>query len=138
MELEVGLISIHEAIEPGQELLGAVVGVQNDGDAVGRGNAADVVGSGNTTSNGGSLALVAHTLTGEVSGTTLGKLQDDGGLGIAGSLEGGNNGGGRGDVLVQVRKCFLGGIVGIDIQWREWRSCSPERTRRDGGHRHRR
>jgi hypothetical protein len=60
------------------------------------------VGSGDTTSNGGGLALVAHTLTGEVSGTTLRKLQDDGGLGIAGSLEGGNNGRGGSDVLVQV------------------------------------
>lgn len=138
VELEVGLISIHEAIEPRKELLGAVVGVQDNGDTVGGGNAANVVGSGNTTSNGGSLAIVAHTLTGEVSGTTLRKLQDDGGLGIAGSLEGGNNGGGRGDVLVQVSKYFVKGSFGKDIQWRERQSCAPERTRRDGGHRHRR
>lgn len=138
VELEVGLISIHEAIEPRQELLGAVVGVQNDGDAVGGSNAANVVGSGNTTSNGGGLAIVAHTLTGEVSGTTLRKLQDDGGLGIAGSLEGGNNGGGRGDVLAPISECLVEEIVEVDIQWREWQSSSPERTRRDGGHRRRR
>lgn len=38
-------------------------------------------------------------LSGEVCGTTLGHLQDDWGLSIASSLEGGNDGGGGGDVL---------------------------------------
>ena len=56
-----------------------MVGVKDDGDTVDGSHAADVVGSSNGTSNGGSLAVVANTLTGEVSGTTLGHLQDDGG-----------------------------------------------------------
>lgn len=38
-------------------------------------------------------------LSGEVSGTTLGHLQDDGGLGIASGLKRSNDGGGGGDVL---------------------------------------
>lgn len=63
VELEVALILIEETIKPGKELLGAVVGVEDDGDAVGGSNAADVVGSGNTTGNGGLLTIVADTLS---------------------------------------------------------------------------
>jgi hypothetical protein len=62
VELEVALILIEEAIEPREELLGAVVGVKNNGDTVGGSNAADVVGSSDTTGNGGLLAVVADTL----------------------------------------------------------------------------
>ena len=62
MELEVALILVEETIEPGEELLGAVVGVEDDGDTVGGSNAADVVGSGDTTGNGSLLAVVADTL----------------------------------------------------------------------------
>lgn len=100
--LEVALVLVEHAIEPGQELLGAVVGVENDGDAVDGGNAADVVGSGNGAGNGGSLAVIAHALTGEESGTTLGDLQNDGAVLVAGSLEGGDRGGRGGDVLSRV------------------------------------
>jgi hypothetical protein len=60
--LEVALILIEEAVEPGEELLGAVVGVEDDRDAVGGGNAADEVSSGDTTGNGSGLAVVADTL----------------------------------------------------------------------------
>lgn len=45
------------------------------------------------------LGIVASYLASKVGSATLGHLEDDGGLGIAGSLEGGNDGGGRGDVL---------------------------------------
>lgn len=107
VELEVALVLIEHAVEPGQELLGAVVGVENDGDAVDGGNAADVVGSGNGASNGGRLAVVAHTLTGEESGTTLGDLQNDGALLVAGSLEGGDRGGRGGDVLPESARSYL-------------------------------
>jgi hypothetical protein len=96
--LKVGLIGIEHAIEPRQKLLGAVVGVQDDGDTVGGSDRADVVGSRNGTSNRSSLVSVAHTLAGEVSGTTLGHLDDDGGLGITSSLQRSNDGGGRSDV----------------------------------------
>lgn len=98
VELEVGLISIEETVQPREELLGAVVGVEDDGDTVGGGDAADVVGSGDTTSDRGVLAIVGDTLTGEVSGTTVGDLEDDGGLGVTGSLEGRDDDRGRSDV----------------------------------------
>jgi len=39
-------------------------------------------------------------LSSEVGGTTLGHLQDDGGLLIPCSLEGGNNSGGGSDILL--------------------------------------
>lgn len=44
-------------------------------------------------------ALIGTYLSGEVGGTTLGHLQDDGRLGIARSLERGNDSRRRGDVL---------------------------------------
>lgn len=62
VELEVGLIRVEKTVQPGEELLGAVVGVKDDGDTVDGGNAADEVGSGDTTGNGGGLAVVADTL----------------------------------------------------------------------------
>ena len=62
VELEVALVLIEHTVEPGQELLGAVVGVEDDGDTVGGGNATDVVGSGNSAGNGGLLAVIADTL----------------------------------------------------------------------------
>lgn len=99
VELEVALILIEETVEPGEKLLGAVVGVEDDGDTVGGGDAADVVGSGDTTGDGGVLAVVADTLTGEVGSTTVGDLEDDGGLVVTGGLEGRDDDGRRGDVL---------------------------------------
>lgn len=99
VELEVALILVHHAVEPGEELLGAVVGVEDNGNAVGRGNGADVVSSGDGTGNGGGLAVIADTLTSEVGCTTLGDLQADGGLLVASGLEGSDDGGGGGDIL---------------------------------------
>jgi len=87
------------------------------------------VSTGNGTGNGSLLVTVGNTLTrcqnrgiseasdhhahlsGEVSGTTLGHLENDGGLLVAGSLEGSNNGGGRGDVLVVDRQQALEAMV---------------------------
>lgn len=56
------------------------------------------MGSCNGTSNGSLLVLVSNTLAGEVCGTTLGHLQDERRLRIAGSLERGDYGGGGGNV----------------------------------------
>lgn len=98
MELEVGLVSIEETVQPREELLGAVVGVEDDGDTVAGSDATDVVGGGDTASDGGVLAVVGDTLTGEVSGTTVGDLEDDGGFGVTGSLEGRDDDRGRSDV----------------------------------------
>ena len=67
--LEVGLVSVEHAVQPGQELLGAVVGVQDDGDAVCGSDGTDVVSGGNSAGNGGLLVLVVDALTGEVGGT---------------------------------------------------------------------
>jgi len=100
VQLEVSLIGIEHTVQPREELLGAVVGVKDDGDTVGGSHATDVVGSGNGTSNGGLLALIAHTLTSEESSTTLGDLQNNGALLVTGSLEGSDNSGRGGDVLV--------------------------------------
>lgn len=60
------------------------------------------------------LVLGSLYLSGEVCGTTLGHLQDDWGLCVAGRLEGSNDGGGGGDVL-SVLVCILL-IVAIAVQ----------------------
>lgn len=44
--------------------------------------------------------MIDSYLSGEICGTTLGHLEDDWGLSIASSLEGCNDGGRRGDVLM--------------------------------------
>lgn len=102
VELEVFLVGVEQTIQPGEKLLGAVVGVQNDGDTIGRSDAADVVGGGNTTGDGGALAIVGQTLTGEVGGTTVGDLEDDRAFLVAGGLERRDDDGRRGDVLSTV------------------------------------
>jgi hypothetical protein len=56
------------------------------------------VGSCDSSGDGSLLVLVVDTLSGEESGTTLRSLEDDGRLGVAGSLERRNYGGGRCDV----------------------------------------
>jgi hypothetical protein len=111
VDLEVLLVGVNHAIEPGKELLGAVVGVKDHGDAVGRGDGTDVVGTSNGTGNGGLLVGVGDALTGEVGGTAVGHLEDDGRLGIAGSLERGDNGGGRGHVDGRNGKLLLLGVL---------------------------
>jgi hypothetical protein len=106
VQLEVSLIGIEHTIEPREELLGAVIGVKDDGDVVGSRDATDVVGSGNGTGNGGLLAVVAHTLTSEESGTTLGDLQNNGAVLVTSSLEGRDNSGRGGDVLEGISTKF--------------------------------
>ena len=98
--LEVGLVGIEHSIEPRQELLGAVVRVENDGDSVGGSDSSDESGSGNGTSNRGLLlvGVVLDTLSGPKGSTSLGDLEDNRGLGVTSSLERSVGGGGRGDV----------------------------------------
>ena len=91
---EVVLVGVEQTVEPWQKRLGAVVGVQDDGDAVCGSNGSDVLCCCDATGNGGSLVLVVNALTGEVGGTTLRDLQDDWSLRVAGSLERCNDGGG--------------------------------------------
>lgn len=69
-----------------------MVGVEDDGDAVEGSHGADEVGAGNGASNGRLLLLsrVGDALAGEEGSTALRGLDDDGRLGVAGSLERGN------------------------------------------------
>jgi hypothetical protein len=84
--LEVGLIGIEHAVQPWQKLLGAVVGVEDNGDAVDGCNGADVVCGSDGSGNGSLLVLVVNALTGEVCGTTCDALAfESRGIGIIGS-----------------------------------------------------
>lgn len=60
--LEVSLISLEETIQPWEELLGTVIGVENDWNAVCWGNGANVLSTGNTSSDGSLLLVVGNTL----------------------------------------------------------------------------
>lgn len=62
----------------------------------------------------GSLTLlsgVLDALAGEVGSTTLGSLEDDGSLLVAGSLEGSDGSGGRGDVASGNGKALLASVL---------------------------
>ncbi len=85
-------VKTYHTVQPRQKLLSAVVGVEDNGDAVCGRNGADVVGTSNGSLDGSALVLVVDTLTSEVCGSSLGHLEDDGRLGIAGCLEGCNDG----------------------------------------------
>lgn len=99
MLLVVGLIGLEHTVKPWEELLGAVVGVENDRDTVSGGNGSDEVGSCSSSGNGSLLISVGETLSTEESGTTLGDLKDDRRLDVSGSLEDGVNDGRGGNVL---------------------------------------
>lgn len=111
MGLEVALVLVEQAVQPWQQLLGAVVGVEDDGDAVGWGNAADVVGAGNGTGDGSLLVSVGDALSRHISilivpaqpwksverllsylsskvgSAALGELEDDGAVLFAGGFQ---------------------------------------------------
>lgn len=86
------LTLINHAIEPRKELLGAVVGVEDDGDAIDGSDGADEVGSSNGTSNGSLLLVggVGDALASKEGSTTLRSLEDDGSLALLGGLESGD------------------------------------------------
>lgn len=69
-----------------------MVGVEDDGDAIEGSHGTDEVGGGDGAGHGSLLLLgrVGEALAGEEGGTALGSLEDDGRLGIAGGLEGGD------------------------------------------------
>ena len=96
--------------------------MEDDGDAVDGGNGADVVGGGDGTGDRGLtlLGAVLDALAGEVGGASLRRLEDDGGLLVAGGLEG---------AVARVRflELHLGGkgsrtqlrcSVGAHVSWR--------------------
>lgn len=103
--LEVGLIGVQHAVEPGQELLGTVVRVHDDGDPVSGGDGTDESGGGDGTGDRGLLlvGVVLDSLAGPEGGSSLRDLEDDGRVDVSGGLHGGVGGGGRGDVLERGR-----------------------------------
>lgn len=111
MGLEVLLIGVEHTVEPGEQLSGTVVGVDDDGDAVDGGDGSDELSGGNGSLDGGGLVLVVDTLTGKVSGTSLGHLDDDGRLVGSGGLQNGDNGGRGGHVDGGEGKLVLTGIL---------------------------
>lgn len=60
--LEVFLISVEKTIQPWQELLGAVISVEDNWDTVCWCKSTDIVSTGDTTSDGGLLVTVGNTL----------------------------------------------------------------------------
>lgn len=70
--------------------------------AVGGGDGADVVGTSDGTGDRSLLVGVVKTLAAEEGGATLRELEDDGGLVVTSTLEGGVDGGRRGNVLARV------------------------------------
>ena len=92
------LVRVEHAVKPWQELLGAVIGVEDYWDAVGWSDCADVVGGRHGSGDGGGLVLVVDALAAEVGSATLGELQDDGSLCILCGFESGDDGGRGGDV----------------------------------------
>ena len=88
--LEVGLVGVEHTVKPWQQLLGAVVRVEDDGDTVVGSNGSDVVGgSGGTGDRSSLVGTVGETLTTEEGGTSLGDLEDNGRLDVTSSLEDG-------------------------------------------------
>ena len=104
MSLEIRLICIQHPIKPGQKLLGAVIGMENDGNAIGWSDGADVVGSGDSSGDRGTLVFivdslkhgqtvggrqghVAAHLAGEIGRAALGGLEDNWSICITCSLE---------------------------------------------------
>lgn len=112
--LEVGLVGIQHAVEPWEQLLSTVVGVQDNWDAVAGGNGADVLGSCDGSGNRGFLVTVGNSLdpkslavtapqgqnwlclrrahlSGKVGSTALGHLENQGAVLVTGSLESGHD-----------------------------------------------
>mmetsp|Transcript_20053 Transcript_20053/g.33164 ORF Transcript_20053/g.33164 Transcript_20053/m.33164 type:complete len:312 (+) Transcript_20053:308-1243(+) len=94
--LEVSLVGLDHTIEPGKELLRAVIGVEDDGDAVVGGHLANVEGHGDGTS--GSSVGVLRGLASEIAPAAVGDLDHDGAVRLLTSLHDGIAGGGGGAV----------------------------------------
>mmetsp|Transcript_6736 Transcript_6736/g.16336 ORF Transcript_6736/g.16336 Transcript_6736/m.16336 type:complete len:410 (+) Transcript_6736:222-1451(+) len=94
--LVVLLVGGEHAVEPGEELLGTVVGVEDDGHTVGLGHVADIVGAGDGAEDAGleTLLAVGERLASHELGATVGELDHDGGLVLGGSLQNLVHGGG--------------------------------------------
>ena len=65
------IVYLEHAFQPGQQLLGTMIRMEDDRDLVGRSNAPNVVCAGNSTHDGSFLVLVVNTFPAEVGGTPL-------------------------------------------------------------------
>ena len=92
------LIGFEHTIEPWQQLLRAVIGVKDYGDAVGWCYLADVVCCRDSSSNGSLLVLVVDTLSRKVGSASLRELEDDGCLLRLSCFESGYGGRRAGDI----------------------------------------
>jgi len=84
--LVVRLIGFEHTVEPLQELLGAVVRVEDDRHSIRGSDGTDIVRGGDGTGNGRLLVLVIETLAAEEGTTALGDLDDYRRLDVAGCL----------------------------------------------------
>src|SRR5690606_35282452 len=71
------LARFQQTVDPRQQLLGSVVGVQDDRHTVGFGNGVNMLGTRDGTDDGGLLAFQLQTLAGGEHGTTVGELNDN-------------------------------------------------------------
>mmetsp|Transcript_11226 Transcript_11226/g.31719 ORF Transcript_11226/g.31719 Transcript_11226/m.31719 type:complete len:248 (+) Transcript_11226:622-1365(+) len=78
-----------ETIDPGKELLGAVISVKDDGDAVLLGHCADMEGTGDGAGNGGLVVVVVESLASVELRSARGELDDHGSVVLASGLEAG-------------------------------------------------
>ena len=90
------LVGLEHAVEPGEELLGAVVGMEDDGDAVVLGDGTDVHGEGDGAGHGGVRLL--DGLADHEGAPSVGDLDHDGTVVLLGGLEAGVDARGRGAV----------------------------------------
>ena len=78
-----------ETINPGKELLGAVIRVEDDGNAVLLGHGADVEGAGNGAGDSGLVVVVVEALASVELRSARGELDDHGSVVLASGLEAG-------------------------------------------------
>lgn len=77
----------HAPVEPGQQLLGAVIGVHEHSDTVGHGDVADVVCTGHGTKNRSLLLAVGKRFAREEVRATLRELNHDRAIELGGCLQ---------------------------------------------------
>ena len=86
------LARVQQTVDPRQQLLGGVVGVQDHRNTVGFGNGVHVLGTGDGTQDGSLLAFQLQTLAGGEHGTTVGELYDNRGFDLGSSFQHGVHG----------------------------------------------
>jgi hypothetical protein len=83
--VEIILIRLEHTVEPRKEFLGTVIRMQNDRDSVVFGNGTNVHGQSDGSSRG--TIRVLATLSEHERASTIGHLDNDGGLGLASGFQ---------------------------------------------------